>query len=91
MYRTLRSAALLAAAGGLLALIAPAASANEHKPAENRSHVVRVVGNGTSVHVDHAKVEAGTVSFKVSSTNPVVQGNGGSTISLFQPKHGVTL
>ena len=88
MYRTLRSAALLAAAGGLLALIAPAASANEHKPADNRSHVVRVVGNGTSVNIDHARVEAGTVSFKVSSTNPVVQGNGGSTISLFQPKHG---
>ena len=92
MHRTLRSAALLAAAGGLLALIAPAAaSANEHKPAENRSRVVRVVGNGTSVHIDHARVEAGTVSFKVSSTNPVVQGNGGSAISLFQPKHGVTL
>ena len=91
MHRSLRSAALLAAAGGLLTLIAPAASANDHKPADNRSHVVGVVGNGTSVHIDHGSVEAGTVSFKVSSTNRVVQGNGGSSISLFQPKRGVKL
>ena len=91
MHRILRSAALLTAAGGLLALMAPAASANEHHPAGDRSHSVTVVGNGTSVHIDHARVEAGTVSFKVSSTNPVVQGNGGSNISMFQPKHGVTL
>jgi hypothetical protein len=79
------------AAGGLVALAGPAASANEHTPAWNRSHCVTVVGNGTSVHTDQARVKGGTVCFKVSSTNPVSQGNGGSNISLFQPKHGVTL
>jgi hypothetical protein len=79
------------AAGGLVALAGPAASANEHSPAWNRSHCVTVVGNGTSVHTDQARVKGGTVCFNVSSTNPVVQGNGGSNVSLFQPKHGVTL
>ena len=49
------------------------------------------MGNGTSVHTDQARVKGGTVCFKVSSTNPVSQGNGGSNVSLFQPKHGVTL
>jgi hypothetical protein len=79
------------AAGGLLALAGPAASANEHQPAWHHSHCVRVVGNGTSVHTDQARVEGGKVCFKVSTTNPVSQGNGGSNVSLFQPKHGVTL
>ncbi len=49
------------------------------------------MGNGTSVHTDQARVKGGTVCFKVSTTNPVSQGNGGSNVSLFQPKHGVTL
>lgn len=87
MYRTLRAAAVFAAASGLLTM-AVSASANEHKAA---GHRVTVVGNGSSVRLDHATVEGGTVSFKVSTTNPAPQGNGGSTISLFRPKHGVTL
>ena len=87
MHRTLRAAAVLVATGGLLASAAPA-FANEHTAA---GHGVTVVGDGSSVGVDRATVEAGRVSFNVSSTNPVVQGNGGSNISLFQPKHGVTL
>lgn len=91
MHRSLRAAAVFMAAGGLVALAGPAASANEHSPAWNRSHCVTVVGNGTSVHTDQARVKGGTVCFNVSSTNPVVQGNGGSNVSLFQPKHGVTL
>lgn len=84
MYRTLRAAAVFAAASGLLTM-AVSASANEHKAAR---HHVTVVGNGSSVRLDHATVEGGTVSFKVSTTNPAPQGNGGSTISLFRPKHG---
>jgi len=91
MHRSLRAAAVFMAAGGLLALAGPAASANEHQPAGNHSHCVTVVGNGTSVHTDQARIKGGTVCFKVSSTNPVSQGNGGSNVSLFQPKHGVTL
>ena len=91
MHRSLKAAAALTAVGGLVALAGPAASANEHTPASNRSHCVTVVGNGTSVHTDQARVKGGTVCFKVSTTNPVSQGNGGSNVSLFQPKHGVTL
>src|SRR5664280_1942507 len=87
MHRTLRAAAVVVATGGLLVSAAPA-FANEHTAAGNG---VTVVGDGSSVGVDRATVEAGRVSFNVSSTNPVVQGNGGSNISLFQPKHGVTL
>jgi hypothetical protein len=87
LHRTLRAAAAVVATGGLLASAVPA-FANEHTAA---GHGVTVVGNGSSVGLDRATVEAGRVSFNVSSTNPVVQGNGGSNISLFQPKHGVTL
>ena len=79
------------AVGGLLALAGPAASAGEHAPASGRPHCVKVVGNGTSAHTGQAKVGGGRVCFSVSSTNPVVQGNGGSDISLFQPRHGVKL
>ena len=91
MQRTFRAAAIFAAVGGLLALAGPAASAGEHAPAGNHPHCVTVVGNGTSVHTGQAKVGGGKVCFAVSSTNPVVQGNGGSDISLFQPRHGVKL
>ena len=91
MHGSLRAAAVFMAAGGLVALAGPAASANEHTPAGNRPHCVTVVGDGTSVHTGQASVKGGTVCFNVSSTNPVVQGNGGSNVSLFQPKHGVTL
>ena len=91
MQRTFRAAAIFAAVGGLLALAGPAASAGEHAAAGGHPHCVTVVGNGTSVHTSQAKVGGGKVCFSVSSTNPVVQGNGGSNISLFQPKHGVKL
>ena len=91
MQRTFRAAAIFAAVGGLLALAGPAASAGEHAAAGGHPHCVTVVGNGTSVHTSRAKVGGGKVCFSVSSTNPVVQGNGGSNISLFQPKHRVKL
>ncbi len=87
MRRVLRAVAVLTAAGGLLALAGPA-SASEHGADRHR---VNVVGDGSSVHIDHTTVQAGRISFSVSSTNPAPQGEGGSTISLFKPKHGVTL
>jgi len=87
MHRILRAAAALTAAGGLLALAGPA-SASDHGAA---GHRITVVGNGSSVRIDHTTVHAGTISFKVSSTNPASQNGGGSTITLFRPKHGVTL
>jgi hypothetical protein len=87
MHRILRAAAALTAAGGLLALAGPA-SASDHGAA---GHRITVVGNGSSVRIDHTTVHAGTISFKVSSTNPASQNGGGSTISLFRPKQGVTL
>ena len=87
MHRILRAAAVFTAAGGLLALAGPA-SASDHGAA---GHRITVVGNGSSVRIDHTTVHAGTISFKVSSTNPASQNGGGSTITLFRPKHGVTL
>lgn len=89
MHRILRAVAVLTAAGGLVALAGPA-SASEHgagRPGVN----VNVVGDGSSVHIDRSTVQAGRISFHVSSTNPAPQGEGGSAFSLFKPKHGVTL
>jgi hypothetical protein len=87
MHQILRAAAVLTAAGGLLALALPA-SATGHG-ADRCS--VKVVGDGSSVHIDRTTVQAGRVSFSVSSTNPAPQGEGGSAISMFKPKPGVTL
>ena len=66
MHRILRAAAALTAAGGLLALAGPA-SASEHGAA---GHRIMVVGNGSSVRIDHTTVHAGTISFEVLQHEP---------------------
>jgi hypothetical protein len=55
------------------------------------SQTVRVVGNGTSAHLSDRSVDAGWVSFKVSSTNAVTQQGGGSEITLFRLRPHRTL
>jgi len=52
---------------------------------------VHVVGNGSSVRIDHSTVRAGSIRFVESTKNPQTQQGGGSQISLFTLKHGVSV
>jgi hypothetical protein len=88
MRHLLKGVVALVATGGMLGLAAPAAFADDHEDARQS---VNVVGDGSSVTIDAATVEAGPISFKVASTNVLTEMSGGSQVSLFQPKKGVTL
>jgi hypothetical protein len=85
----LKAALALLASGGLLVLGMPSALADS--PNGEIQQTVHVVGNGTSVWIDHSTIQSGSIRFAVSSTNPPTQQGGGSTITLFQPKSGVSL
>jgi len=90
MRRSVPKAALaLLATGGLLVLGMPSALADGS--AGEIQQTVHVVGNGTSVWIDHSTIQSGSIRFAVSSTNPPTQQGGGSTVTLFQPKSGVSL
>src|SRR5690348_13207078 len=80
----LRSAAVLMTAGALVAVGTSSALAS---PAVQ---VVKVVGNGSSVHLSTNSVKAGVVRFNVSTTVPRA-GGGDSEISLIKLNSGVTL
>ena len=86
MRHLFKGVVALVATGGMLGLAAPAAFADGQ---EDVRQSVNVVGDGSSVTIDAATVEAGPISFKVASTNVVT--GGGSQVSMFQPKKGVTL
>jgi hypothetical protein len=92
MNHAAKAAAALTVAGGLLEFAVPASaqpvSATGHG---SDGYSVSVVGDGTAVHIGHTTVHAGKISFKVSSTNSFSKGEGGSSISMFQPKEGVKL
>lgn len=81
----LRSAAVMVTAGAMVALGTSSALADTK---EGR-HVVEVVGDGSSVHLDRTSVEAGSLTFKVSST--ALQADGGSSITMFRLKPDKTL
>jgi hypothetical protein len=88
MRHLLKGVVAVVATGGMLGLAAPAAFADDHEDARQS---VNVVGDGSTVTIDEATVQAGSISFKVASTNAVTETSGGSQITLFQPKKGVTL
>jgi hypothetical protein len=52
---------------------------------------VDVRGDGSSVHLDHTRVHAGSIRFRVHTTNPSTPDGGGSQITLFRTKNGATL
>jgi hypothetical protein len=80
---------LIAGGGLVVGGVSPAsAGGNDHGEADE---TVGVVGDGDSVDVDRDSVEAGTVSFEVSSTNEMTAEGGGSEISLFTLKDGRSL
>ena len=93
MRQILRSAAAGLAACGLTAL----AVAGTGAPAiagtvAAAGHCISVTGSGSTITLDRTKVHNGTVCFAVSSTNPGTPGGGGgSSVNMFQPKHGVSL
>jgi hypothetical protein len=84
----LRGALVVAAAGGLLiGVVGPALADGGH----GDSQTVDVVGSGSSVHLSRTSVETGSVSFKVSTTNPTTANGGGSEVTLFRLNPGHTL
>jgi hypothetical protein len=87
MRRPVLTAALaLLTTGGLMALSAPSALADSS--AGEIQQTVNVLGNGSSVQLDHSTIQSGSIRFRVSSSNP--SGNG-SQITMFQPKGGATV
>jgi hypothetical protein len=52
---------------------------------------VHVIGNGTVAHLDHSTIQSGSIRFAVSTTNPTTPDGGGSDITMFQPKAGVSV
>ena len=88
--RVLKGAVVLVTAGALTLGSGTSASASE-RPHREVQQTVTVVGDGSQVHLDHSTIQTGSIRFKVSTTNPQVMGNGGSNISLFQPKRGKAL
>jgi hypothetical protein len=85
----LRGAVVVAAAGGLLiGVVGPAlADGGDHGDGQT----VSVVGSGSSVHLSRTSVEAGTVSFRVSTTSPTTADGGGSEVTMFRLNPGHTL
>ena len=90
MHRTiLRGTIALVASAGLLTAGVGPALAGGHDDAE--AETVEVVGHGDSVEVSTQSVDAGLISFEVSSTNPSTADGGGSEITLFRLKEDRTL
>ncbi|MGZ4506620.1 MAG: hypothetical protein ACXVX8_05790 [Blastococcus sp.] len=91
-----KGAMVLLSVGGLLTVGASPAFAGDSthgdSPHGEIQQTVNVVGSGSTVHIDHSTIQSGSIRFNVSSTNPVSpDGSGGSEITLFQPKSGVTV
>ena len=96
----LRTALILLACAGMVATAAPALAGTHGEKhgtqGEEHSHrllqqQVTVTGTGSSVTLSTDHVFAGSIQFAVSSTNPAVNGPGGSQVSLFRLKPGKTL
>ena len=90
MRHPVRTAALtLVSVGALISLGAgPALADSSHGEIQQTVHVV---GNGSSVWIDHPTIWSGSIRFVETSTNPQTQEGGGSTISLFSLNHGVSV
>ena len=90
MRHPVRTAALtLVSVGALISLGAAPALADS--PNGEIQQTVHVVGNGSSVWIDHPTIWSGSIRFVETSTNPQTQQGGGSTISLFSLNHGVSV
>jgi hypothetical protein len=84
-----RGALVALSVGGLLALgISPAFA---DSAAGEVQQTVHVWGDGSVAHLDQTTIQSGSIRFAVSTTNRSTQGGGGSDITMFQPKAGVTL
>jgi hypothetical protein len=81
---------VLLSAGALIALGMSPAVAGDNNERETQQ-TVHVVGNGTTVRLDHATVRSGSIRFAVSTTNKSTPNGGGSDITMFKLKTGKTL
>jgi hypothetical protein len=93
MRQILRTAAAGLAACGLTALAIAATDAQAIAGTKAAaSHCISVKGSGSTVSLSRTKIRNGTVCFAVSSANRGLPGGGGgSSVNMFQPKHGVSL
>src|SRR3954453_18646867 len=85
MRRLLRSTVVLAAAGAALVAGGPVALAGGDHGHGRDVQTVHVVGTGSTVAVDDARVHAGTVRFEVSTTGKF------SAVTMFSLQNGATL
>src|SRR4051812_19887941 len=90
MIRTILSGVACVATVGAMAAVgtSTATASDGHREIQQ---TVRVVGTGHSVRLSRHWVYAGSIRFKVSTTNPSGPNGGGSSITLFKVKRGHTL
>ncbi|MGZ4506621.1 MAG: hypothetical protein ACXVX0_05140 [Blastococcus sp.] len=90
----LKATLVLLSVGGLLTLGMSPALADGSRGDRNHDEIqqtVHVVGTGSAVQIDHSTIRSGSIRFKVSTTNPQTQQGGGSQVSLFALKSGVSV
>lgn len=89
MFHRAREMVVLAAAGGAVALLAPAAHAAD---TPQFSHYLAVKGSGSAVSISHQTLESGPITFKLSTSRATAVGEEfGSQLLLFQLKGAATL
>jgi hypothetical protein len=86
----LRGVAVVVTVGAVVSLEATSALASERGGGE-RQQVVDVSGNGSAVHLDRSHLHAGSIRFRVHTTNPSTPDGGGSQVTMFKPKNGATV
>jgi hypothetical protein len=93
MHQVVRYAVACLAACGLVALAIAGTSAPAIASGGTKAdHCVTAKGNGSTVTLGQAKVEAGNVCFAVSTVNPGTPGGmGGSSVQMFQLNKGATM
>jgi hypothetical protein len=85
----LRGAAVVATVGALVSFEASAAFASER--GGEYQQVVDVRGDGSAVHLDRSHIHAGSIRFRVHTTNRSTPNGGGSQITMFRPEAGATV
>jgi hypothetical protein len=89
----LTGVAVVAAAGAFVAMGAPDALASERGGHGRWEHqqVVDVRGDGSAAHLSTTHLHAGSIQFRVHTTNPTTPDGGGSQIGMFKLKNGADL
>ncbi|MFW3172474.1 hypothetical protein [Geodermatophilus sp. CPCC 206100] len=91
MRTTALRALLVPISAGLLVLGGASAAGAEDHPGGDDHSTVGVTASGSAVDIDREVVPAGTVRFEVATTNPLTAEGGGSEVTMFRLRPGVTL